>query len=510
MTNLLYICLSDLHLGARTAILTDNPAVTAPGEGGTEVALCQAYDADPLRKALAGALTATLAAYAGVTPVTRQAGVVLLGDILDLSLGNPRRAIDDLDLLLKALAMAGGQKYLGRFVFVPGNHDHELWTVARYQRMVGKLRAEGDFDHITRAFDAPLGHPAAPLIDGLLRQNGFGKKVEGDQPSAVYYPNLGVSSADGKRAVVLHHGHFIEAAYRVMSNLVAFLAERDADDLDAEALEILNASWIDFMWSTDGDDGKLGRDIQLAYEYLLTGSEDLRFDQRFAERIAQQVMASLPLPKTAGSRKLVGQISAAVVDATVGQYGQSERFSYDQAMSPDGIAGLAGYIHGPVLKQIAADRPGQDGISELTFIFGHTHKPFEDRLVSPDFAKPPCVYNTGGWDLDTPMFDTKLGAALVFVDEELNVASLRLCHVPKQDGLEMSPDGPYPVHVATAEGDIAGNPLASRLDKCLQATRDAWEAFATEAEKAYRAKQAYSMAIMTRADALDRKPGKVL
>lgn len=503
MPSITHICLSDVHLGANTAILTDTPAVTVKTSSGKTEQLAPAYSAAPLRQALAKALAATLGAYSAKNPGNTKANIVLLGDVLDFSLGNPKRAIDDLDLLLKALKDAKANGFLGQFIFVPGNHDHQLWTVARFDRMAGNDRQDDNFSHVTKAFDKPAAHPVAPVINTILKENGF------TVPSATYYPNMGLQTRNATRAVVLHHGHFVESAYKVMSNLVAQLADKNPDEFDTETLEILNASWIDFLWSSDGDDGKLGHDIQIAYEYLLTGSEDLKFDHRLAKLIADRVSTALPLAKTASTRNMVSAFARALVDATVGQYGQTDRFSYAQVLDSDSQLGLRSYIKGPVLKQIAAELPGKT-VKDLTFIFGHTHKPFEDRLVDDEFQIPPAIYNTGGWDLDTPMFDTKLGAALVFIDEFLNVASLRICHVPKQDGPEIPPGStPYQVHVATADGTL-NNDLAIALNDCVKSCGSAWALFATEAEKAYRAKQAYTMAQLTKNDAKDRKSGRVL
>ena len=33
------------------------------------------------------------------------------------------------------------------------------------------------------------------------------------------YPNLGLRSSDGKRCVIVHHGHYIESMYQLMSSL---------------------------------------------------------------------------------------------------------------------------------------------------------------------------------------------------------------------------------------------------------------------------------------------------
>jgi hypothetical protein len=146
-------------------------------------------------------------------------------------------------------------------------------------------------------------------------------------------------------------------------------------------------------------------------------------------------------------------------------------------------------------------------VRDLTFIFGHTHKPFEHRTIAEGFDLPPAVYNTGGWDLDMPMFGTKLGAAAVFIDDDLNVASLQLCHVPQEDDGDAGS-----LEVRTADGTIEGNDLAAQLKATIEseAVQPAWAAFSAAATAAYRTKQAYIIAKLRAEDKLRRKTGGML
>jgi hypothetical protein len=496
MANIKCICLSDLHLGAPSALLTDTPDLD---EGGEPIS------ASPLRDALSRALVATLGAFYGSEEAAARPTLVLLGDIFDFSLGTPKSSIDTFDAVLKSLATAGAQKWFTELVLVPGNHDHELWTATRLQNMVGTSIDLDRYTHTTPAF-APLSElPVAAIMDRVLDRNGF-------SPARTYYPNMGLASKDRTRAVVLHHGHFIESMYRAMSILTAELDGSAASAQDVETLERLNGSWIDFVWSSDGDDGRLGVDVRAGFDYLLTGREDIRFDHRLARLVARTAMARLPVPQTAKVRHLTEVIARAAIDGIVGQYGQMERFSYFQTLGADGLAGLTSYLSGPVLTQIAEEL-GSAGptapVRDVTFVFGHTHKPFQSRIVAPGFTKPPAIYNTGGWDLDMPMFGTRLGAAAVFIDDDLNVASLRLCDVPDEDGPEAGSPS-RGVRVETADGTLSGNPLAQRLQSAVTEVQPAWSSFSLAADQAYRIKQAYALALLREEDRLARGGRRVL
>ena len=109
-----------------------------------------------------------------------------------------------------------------------------------------------------------------------------------------------------------------------------------------------------------------------------------------------------------------------------------------------------------------------------TFIFGHTHKPFEDQIIAPGFAAPLGVYNTGGWVLDTALLSTVEGASAVFVDEDLNTAAIRLFGMPV-NGVATQ------VRVVSADVDRPGveNPLVQRLEAAVQQHSGLWEDFST-------------------------------
>jgi hypothetical protein len=479
--NLSYICLSDLHLGAPTSLLTDTSAIASE----------PAHSAAPLRDAFADAFTKTLAALGTQASPAPAPGLLLLGDIFDMSLGTPEASIESFDKLLKSLASNGARDQIGSCAFLPGNHDHELWTVSRFTHMVAENVRDDSYAHTTPAFAHPDSQPRAALIDKVLRDNGFAG-------ASTFYPNMGLMTESADRMVIFHHGHFIESIYRAMSTLTGMLDGRPEISLDAEPLERQNASWIDFLWSTDGDDGRLGAETMVAHDALLTGRDDISAQHGLADILARKIAAVLPLPHTAQSREGTKTAARAIVDSVLGAYGQMERFSYQQTLGADGLAGLRSYLSGTVRKQVEQERPGTVP-GEVSFVFGHTHKPFEQRLDVTGHTMPPAVYNTGGWNMDTPMFGTRLGASAVFVDTDLNLAALRLCDVPQDD--DAAPRG---VRVTTADGTHAGNPMAQALQEAVDDAGRAWCAFSAEAAAAYRTRQAFIMARLRARDGGDR------
>lgn len=487
LLNLGHICLSDLHCGAPTGLLT--PTDTDPGIGSDPARLVS----DTFAKAL---LATVKIVNSGPPPA-----VIFLGDIFDLSLGQPAAATAVLRYFLDQLKMNGGVSAFGRFLFVPGNHDHELWTALRYQQ---QSDPPGSLDHVTPAFAATETWPGPALLDQLLKKSGF------KFGCATYYPNLGLRSKDGSRVVMFHHGHFVEAMYTLMSRLLSQLAGGEDLARTVADMERINGSWIDFIWSTLGDDGLLGKDIFLAYEYLMTGGETADFQHRLSRLIADKLAGSLPLWRTKAMREALDLIASGLVDSLAGSLGQLERFSYTQVLGDGSLKGLKDYLDGPVWRQMGVELEGKMP-TDMTFVFGHTHKPFEDRVPSSRFTFPPAVYNTGGWILDTPMFGTVEGASVLFVDDQLNTAALRLFGAPADDGPALPGSTPVPVRVTTADGLAPGdNPMAAALQASLVKTAPLWAAFAKAADASYRDKQAYIIATLDRADAAARRTGTVL
>gem|GEM_PF-431241 len=475
-----YVCLSDLHAGAETSLISN---IQRQRDGGFEI---ERERPSAVTVALSAALRSTLMTLDGGQGTPPD--LVLLGDILDLSLSPPDRSAEVFETFARSILMDEGTTgpsphFSKRVYFLPGNHDHSLWTALRYQT---ETYEEGDdkygrslldkgvltrFDPVTPAFSEPAARQHSTLIQEIL-----GTATGQDYTVPVYYPNMGDQSADGSRAVVFHHGHFIEDTYKLLSLLVAGFHGRECGPLTAEQLERENGNWIDFGWSTIGENGPIGEDVASVYQFLLTGSEEGRLQDRFARTLSENMMNALPLPKTNQVRDAVNIIAKGIIDATVGKFSQTERLSYTSYLGPSSIQGLRDYLIGAVGRQML-DWFGQDQPAQTAFIFGHTHKPFEDQIVVDGmvrgqdgvaplrmFEAPVEVYNTGGWILDTSLLSTKEGASIIFVDDDMNVAALRAFN----STADSKPDQPY-VHSLDP-----GNPMELALRDAVEANAALW------------------------------------
>jgi hypothetical protein len=136
-------------------------------------------------------------------------------------------------------------------------------------------------------------------------------------------------------------------------------------------------------------------------------------------------------------------------------------------LSPHAEEGLVAYLNGPVATQINAEigKP-----ADVTFVFGHTHKPFVEKRTCSTFPSPVDVVNTGGWVVDTPQLNPLKGASLVVIDECLNAATLR-CYAEGPDASS------YRVSIAPVNAD-GPNDLVEELRSAIDPDRDPWAQFA--------------------------------
>jgi hypothetical protein len=476
-----YVCMSDLHLGAAYSVLSGTDA-----EGRPDPSQCS-----PALAALARGLRELLERLRGQhTPPT----LVLLGDVLDMGLSPMGAVAAAFQTFARAVMLdaRGRPLFAPRVLCVPGNHDHHLWRLAQdqhFQQGVAAGRMARDLLEHTPLFE-PIGplRPNSPLLTRLLT----GIDGLGGARCDIVYPNLGLLDAARQRCVVMHHGHYLDPMYRVVSTLNAQApgpgggraAVRRAA-LTVAQIEAQNGPWVDFLWSDLGSAGITGREAMSLYEVM----RDAGASQRFSQQLARQVVARLSRVGTSGRSQLaqgitVDQLVLGALDATLGQGAQSQRDSYAQVMSDADAADLRWYLAGPVHGQLRREGLADPSTLDLAFVFGHTHKPFQDELPTPGYGRPVAIYNTGGWVMDQPTMASTQGAAAVFIDADLNLASLRLFNDPLNGAMA-------PVQAQGVGGfRDAANPLLAALADGVARTADAWRAFSDAAQHATEARAA--------------------
>jgi hypothetical protein len=248
--------MSDLHLGALNSLLTPvdaegdrvDPGLVSP----VLVALCEA-----LRTLCVGADPPEL---------------IVLGDMFELALGTAADAGATFAQFVMELIPGTRDAVIApRIRFVPGNHDHHLWTRARgasYMERIATLPSTEPLPYEAHATRLVPQHDPYPIRDSLIELLALRADPRAKIVVEQSYPNFGIMGSPGRRAIVCSHGHFIEPLYRAVSTLEDFRQARAPDPMSAEDIEAENGAWIDFFWSSMGDSGAAGRWARMLYESL--------------------------------------------------------------------------------------------------------------------------------------------------------------------------------------------------------------------------------------------------
>jgi hypothetical protein len=448
VTDIRYVILSDLHFGAENSVMTalsERPA-SADSTG---------FSADPQRPSplLSGLVD-------GLRELTRGQDrpptLILAGDILDLAL-----SLDEVCAmvfrLFAHLAFGDGPPAFDPVIhYVPGNHDHHEWEITRENQYVtyvcgqpadAELAGPWHTTKLLPAAEDPVASSA--LLTGLARSQagGTGVKVE------VSYPNLALQGPDGRRCLLVSHGHYTESIYSLMSQLRNILYPGQGRGLptDIDRLEQENFAWIDFLWSTLGRSGQVGTDMGLIYADL-TSAQDI---DTLVSNLVSAMTAKSPGWLRMPERWALNQ----VLRREVTRVARSERATPTVALTAAGQTGLRDFLEGPVRGQLR-QQLGQVP-EEVTFVYGHTHKPFVDRWPVPGFPAPVSIANTGGWVVDTATPAPVQAGVAVLVNEDLDAASLQF--------YRQSPGAaPVPVQLLPPSAGVQPSAwhteLASRID----------------------------------------------
>lgn len=458
MSNIKYVCLSDLHLGEEGSLLTNlKKAQNVPDPS----------KPSPVMTALANCLKDLLKDNHDTKPT-----LILNGDILELALCPINQAVQVFEHFVK-LTMSPDNTLFSEIVFVPGNHDHHLWETARetqYINYIKTIPVEGKIDpawHTSKLFMSPQDKKNIPsrFMSAIINRHPHLENFK----VTTAYPNYGILSADEKRSVIFHHGHFVEPMYHLMSTLASELFPEYQMPEDVYKLEEENFAWIDFFWSTMGRSGEVGKGIERIYEKLQykEGREEL------LETVSQSIARNINIPLVM-ERLEPAVIKKLLKYLTKDALAEHERQHARQVLSERATKGLWWYMEKMVHNQIMHEHQTmpEEG---LTFVFGHTHKPFEEDMNFDGFKPWVNVLNTGGWVIgsyDPKEPSTVHGSSVVVIDENLNAANVRLYN-----------EGKYEVYVnSPGQPGEEPNELTTQLSNTIDPTASPWKEFGQAVE----------------------------
>ncbi len=480
------ICLSDLHLGSETSVLTAVDPVTLKPDINRN---------SPVLVSLVACLKSILSHHEGAG----KPRLVLAGDVLELALTTTNVAATVFTRFVQLLMDAAEPPLDPSIIFVPGNHDHHLWETARERHYGSYIRNDTP--------PLPLRHVpwhATHLfpwrkelkvknrdVESFLLTTLLGyTEYNGDARILAMYPNFGVMSADGKsRCTVVHHGHFTESIYHLMTELRKFVFPGRKEypeeiwDIEAE-----NYAWIDFLWGTLGRSGEVGESMGQVYDMLKSKKATRRLIDNLARSIPER------FGRSRWTRWIERIVIRLVLDRLLKGIGGLERGVPDWPLSESSEERLEQYIGHYVRGQL--DRECKEGLPDhLNFIFGHTHKPYEEVLGVKGVDTPVHIYNAGGWVVDTPDTSPRQGGAIIMIDGDGNAASIRMYN-------QSDDASKYRVTVAKADrGGNTPNPLYDHLLDIINPDRPPWSEFSTRVTAAVEERRRNMREVIRRASA---------
>jgi len=408
MSEIRYVCLSDMHLGAETSLLTNLETASSN---------IDSTQPSPVLKLLMECLKELILTNNQKAKPT----LVLNGDILELALAQDRNATMCFERFIELIITPEKEKLFDRIIYNPGNHDHHLWETARETQYVANYLPKTNWGdnladpwHVTNIFDSKNPVPSY-FLNGLIHRHPQLKDVSIE----TVYPNFGLIGDGGRKCILFHHGHFIESIYLLMSRLRTMFFPERAMPSDIWDLEAENFAWIDFFWSALGRSEEVGKDVGRIYEKLQNEDQVKKLLKNFANSLAKAY------DLIGWGDRMEAKLLEWAFNAVVDKIGSLERNQGEGVLSKDAEKGLWAYMEGPLRKQILGEC-NNTMPSKVTFVFGHTHKPFQEDMNFSGYPEWVNVYNTGGWVVDSVDRQPYHGGAVILIDENLDAVSLRM------------------------------------------------------------------------------------
>jgi UDP-2,3-diacylglucosamine pyrophosphatase LpxH len=355
--------------------------------------------------------------------------LVLLGDIIDFSVASYEAAYRSAKVFFQQIQRDG---LAGQIVYLPGNHDFDIWSVIEQQVNVINQVKQGQLprpfrrsvpglidDRQPEARFALPDVPARPewhekstpygglFLDHLTRTGSPDGRSRASGRKLTFnfaYPNLYVITSEGE-CVLLTHGHYLEAFWSLGSEVAMELA---GDDLELETRGLLtiqemvgiNLPLSQLACSGIGQAHPLTEVARRVHRETMGGRVDAL--QKYLDRLEEALKRALPrrtwparLLRSYALRWLKGRLLDVV------RTSEEARYSREFFDRPAVRSRFRGYFQ-QSLSEIARLRRqhGLDIPAPTHVVFGHTHQPIpwgSDELFDSVDDRPVRFCNTGGW-----------------------------------------------------------------------------------------------------------------
>jgi predicted phosphodiesterase len=355
--------------------------------------------------------------------------LILLGDILDFSVASYENAYAAGKAFFTMLAK---DKIAEQIIYVPGNHDYDIWGIVEYEANIiyqiksGKLPRKfrsavpGILDDRTNSQNPGFTLPGVGrrangnytygglFLDHITKTYDTGSKMKGKTSHFVFaYPNIYLVTDND--SVMMTHGQYLDPYWSLLSEWAPIIFKTDlpvGTEMDIAELVGINFPFNQLACSGVGQAGVLSKvltelqsqikhgDIRKSKEYLDNFDDYLDknvFDYKewyqFIDEIKTDLISNLVKDKITGL--IASQKETRYNEQFFNDSGVKKRFKSYYKSSLAEIENLR--------KLYNISLPVPD-----TVIFGHTHE-----LVPANDENAPVLlkadnydvrmYNTGGW-----------------------------------------------------------------------------------------------------------------
>ena len=357
--------------------------------------------------------------------------LILLGDILDFSVASYQEAYR----AARAFFVQAQEDGLAReYVYVPGNHDFDIWHTVEHQVNVINQLKQGQ---LPRAFkrsvpgvldDRPSTRPCRLILPDVRprpewhddrafygslfldhitrRAGGEGRQPLGRKLTVDFaYPNLYLCTREGE-SVLLTHGHYFEAFWAAAAEWAIVLA---GDELPLEGgrepslrdLVGLNLPLSHLASASIGQSDPLTR-VARALQREVTAGQTTAV-RRYLERLESELRKGTGTGLRSPARLLRALALRWLKRRFLQVVGTLEqtRYSREFLQRPAVRERFRGYYRASLreLERLRREH-GLDLPAPTAVVFGHTHQPIpwgSDELVDTVDGRAVRFCNTGGY-----------------------------------------------------------------------------------------------------------------
>jgi hypothetical protein len=370
-----FLAISDTHLGEETSLL------------------CFPHG----RRQLWKSLREVLGAGDGRVSVDE---LILVGDIPDRTLSSTSQIITQTNAFMQTL---GSALSVRRAVYVPGNHDHTLWSdyqAARHGAPVGTTSVSGESIVIEGEVvkDAlPAAEPLLSLFFGWPEGSQW-RGIQDEKRLDFVISNPIYAAAHAGRTYVFAHGTHFRKDVTMPRWLKELLDHAEVDEIlggieidpggnvgaagDLADLERVVAPFVDTLWpSSRGNPTSTSDQLWYLLSYV-SG----KFGHKRAVPPGNAILGRAELaalPDDARIKRLTPEYDFAAPSVVPleryqnGSIDRCRRYFLGRALAQARVEGLP--------------------VDQVTFVYGDTHEGGFGRLPGPTEGADVRVYNTGAW-----------------------------------------------------------------------------------------------------------------